>query len=90
MHFFLGTLNLDKNIFVKTLDKMFFVNYIWTVNKKGIIAYRSEWNDPNTVEKVLLHLENPKSEKLPRPKAKMPSPFTVLPSSQTSPNTRLV
>ena len=51
--------------------------FLYIVNKEGKIAYRSEWNDPKTVKKVLIHLENPKSEKLPRPKAKMPSPFTV-------------
>ncbi len=52
-------------------------NFLYIVNKEGKIAYRSEWNDPKTVEKVLIHLQDPKSEKLPRPKAKMPSPFTV-------------
>ena len=52
-------------------------NYLYIVDKDGVIAYKSEWNNPKTVEKVLNHLQDPKSEKLPRPKARMPSPFTV-------------
>lgn len=52
-------------------------NFLLIVNEKGTLVYRSEWSDPRTVEKVLKHKESPKSETFPRPKAKMPSMFTV-------------
>lgn len=52
-------------------------NFLLIVNEKGKLVYRSEWNNPNTVEKVLKHMENPKSETFPRPSAKMPSMFTA-------------
>lgn len=53
-------------------------NFLLILDKEGKLVYRSEWNDPKTVEKVLIHLENPKSETVPRPRAKMPSMFTAL------------
>lgn len=52
-------------------------NFIYVVDTEGIIAYRSEWSDPKTVTKVIEYLQNPNSEKLPKPNAKMPSPFTI-------------